>query len=128
MKTIKFILVLSLLLLGLTACAPDPNENYIQGSWQAVEFASTGEGFFEWRFNNGAFLRKQEIDKNTMLISSGKYRILESGENLLVLELYDLKDDRFTYSNAPVEIRIEIDQVNQQISVDRVLFSRLLPG
>ena len=115
------------LFLSLSACSRNPNDLFIQGVWITAE--DQGEGnpdpvYYEWQFNNGTFYVFQEVRGGSPLASEGSYRILESDGDLLVIELYDISGDRFTYTNNPVDLRIQIDQEKETLYFNRTLFER----
>jgi hypothetical protein len=126
-----FLVYISLLVLALSACALDPNEQFIQGTWsiarQSGGTSPTSEiEFFEWRFRNGTFLRQHEFSRGSVLVSNGRYRILESKGDVILLELFDIKGERFTYANNPVDIEIQINRDQDTIQIGRMWFERVL--
>lgn len=131
MKNLSF-LAISVMLLIFSACSPDPNEAFIQGTWSITnELSPAGSAsaikYFEWEFRNGYFYRAQEIDPLNIIQSQGRYQILESDEDVLVLELFDIKGERFTYNNSPIDIKIEINRDQDTIQVVNILFERAAP-
>ena len=114
------------LLLALTACTPDPNGEFIQGTWQIARPTSESQ-FFQWQFTNGTFTRELEIDSMTAFYTTGQYRIEESDGDLLILELFDFSGDRIAYENNPITIGIEMDRENDTAQIQNVLFVRALP-
>lgn len=126
-----FLISLSLLVLALSACARDPNERFIQGTWSIArgsgDTSPTSEiEFFEWRFRNGTFLRQHAFSRGSTLVSNGRYRILESKADLILMELFDIKGERFTYENNPIDIEIQINRDQGTIQINRVTFERVL--
>jgi hypothetical protein len=113
------------LLLLLSACSMDPNLAFIQGTWISVE-AEDGAGPLEaeWQFSRGVFIYEQEIDTDTWLYSQGSYRLVESEGDVLMVELYDISGDRFTYENGPATFKIEIDREAGTIRINSRLFER----
>lgn len=124
-RTLAPFLLITLALL-LSACRPDPNDQFIQGTWQLAE-TDTGNRFFEWRFDNGTFIRQQEIDSVTTLYTTGQYRLLESEGDSLTLELFDYSGDRIAYENNPITLPIEIDRENDTARIQNTLFVRVVP-
>jgi hypothetical protein len=115
-----------LFLLLLSACSMDPNVAFIQGTWVTVEpEAGAGPLEAEWQFNRGNFIFEQEIDADTWLYSQGSYRLVESEGDVLMVELYDISGDRFTYENEPATFRIEIDRGTGRIRINSRLFERV---
>ena len=121
-----FLLFTFSLLLTLAACRPDPNDQFIQGTWQLAE-TDADNRFFEWRFDNGTFIRQQEIDSVTALYTTGQYRIIESEGDALTLELFDYSGDRIAYENNPITLPIEIDRANDTARIQNTGFVRVLP-
>jgi hypothetical protein len=87
---------------------------------------SSDNGFFEWRFSNGTFVRSQQVDRGSILVSNGRYRVLERKGDLILLELFDIRGERFTYGNSPVDIEIQIDRDRDTIQIGRMSFERVL--
>lgn len=116
------LLLLALLLCSLLgACRPDPNVQFIQGTW---EIAEAGERFFQWTFERGTFSRAQEVDGSTSLLTTGRYRVVQSDGDLLELELSDYEGDRIAYENNPMTIRIEIDREAGTLTITNIVFTR----
>ena len=126
------LLALILTLLPLAGCAPDPNEDFIQGTWTIID-ESGGESsniatkYFEWEFRNGMFYREQEVDPRNIIQSQGSYRVIESDGDVILLELFDIQGERFTYENTSVEVKIEIDREQDTIRLGNMLFERAMP-
>jgi hypothetical protein len=124
MKTNFLIPTLSIFLFFLlSACTPDPNDEFIQGTWE-IAHTDAGNEFFQWQFNNGTFTREQEIDRTTSLYTTGSYRVVESEGDVLTIELFDYSGDRIAYENNPMTIKIEIDRANDSARITNVLFIR----
>lgn len=124
------LIVVILLFFTLSACKPDPNEQFIQGIWEfANESGDERSGkahlFFRWQISNGSFQVEQEIVLGKPLISQGHYRILDSGEEEITLELYDVEGN-FIVSD-PYELRIQIDRENDTARFQKILFNRIWP-
>ena len=123
---LKKALVSLWLILLLTGCTPDPNDQFIQGVWEIATPDAHNE-FFQWNFDHGRFSRKQEIDRNNPLLTEGYYRVLESNDDTLILELSDLSGSRISYENNPITLKIEIDRHNESLTITNVLFVRAKP-
>jgi hypothetical protein len=124
---IPFILVT---LLFLTACTLDPNDKFIQGGWSFVnESGDYRSGsthvYFVWQFSNGTFFVQQEVILGKPLVSEGRYRILESEENKIILELFNVQGNYIP--EEPYELRIEIDRENDTARIQKTLFERAYP-
>jgi len=59
------------------------------------------------------------------LVSEGRYRILESEEDLLILELFNVEGNYII--SDPYELRVEIDRENDTARIQRALFDRVYP-
>jgi hypothetical protein len=103
------LLVVSALVLLLSACTSDENEAFIQGNWfyndQHIQ-EQIGETFSEtyWSFDRGTyetytccFMKFQQY---------GRYDILESEGDKLVLELFNI-DGKFNSERAQIAVTIE---------------------
>ena len=119
-------LIILLLLITLSACAFDPNEEFIQGSWQIAQ-PGAGNEFFQWHFSNGTFIREQKIDGGSWLYTTGRYQLIESKGDVLTLELFDFSGDRISYENNPMRIKLEIDRANDSVRITNTLFLRAGP-
>jgi len=126
MKKQSLLPLIFLLIFTLSACTPDPNDEFIQGTWEIAQ-TSAGNEFFQWQFSNGTFTREQEIDRTTSLYTTGSYRVVESEGDLLTIELFDYSGDRIAYENNPMTIKIEIDRPNDSATITNVLFIRVGP-
>ena len=116
-----------LFLLLLSACASDPNAAFIQGTWISnADSAGAGSGQLavEWQFSRGGFILHQEIDPGEWMLSQGSYRVVESEGNVVMVELYNISGDRFTYNNLPVTYKIEIDREAGKIRINSREFER----
>jgi len=126
----KLWIILFLLVLALPACAPDPNGQFIQGSWDTGVDVDTTEvnttnTYIEWRFTNGTFYLHQEIGLGAPLNSQGSYQILESEGDLIVLELFNIQGDVFTYNNTSTDLRIRVDRDQDAIWINNTRFDRV---
>lgn len=114
------------LILPLTACKLDPNEQFIQGTWEIAKTNSENR-YFRWEFYNGTFIRAQEVDSATSLYTTGQYRFVESDGDNLTIELFDFNGDRIAYENNPITLSIEIDRVKDTARIQNVDFVRISP-
>ena len=88
MKTTRYrnyilLIVIGLLAFGLTACASEA-EQYIQGKWGIGDV----HYWAEWNFNQGFYSYTSGYTPEP-LHESGRYAVVESGDDYVVLELYD---------------------------------------
>jgi len=127
-NSITLLIGLALLVATLTACAPGENEAFIQGSWFYNDLhiqQQVGESFSEtyWTFEGGnyetytcCFVEYQQY---------GRYTILESEEDRLLLELFNI-DDKF--NSERFQVMVKIDREADTISLMRAgPFTRITP-
>jgi hypothetical protein len=109
----KSALPLILALFLLTGCLPlDPNDQYIQGAWQAA--GDLGEGhswYLKWTFKNGTF----SVDGYPPLTQTGNYRVKSSIGSALTLELTNQKGDWPTDDRT---ITVLIDKGSNTMTID----------
>jgi hypothetical protein len=114
-------LLLGLILLAslLAACTPDPNEVFIQGSWFYNSLhiqEQVGESFSEtiWIFDGGTY------ETSTCCFVEfqqyGRYDILESEGDKLVLELFNING------------KFNSERFSMAITIDREADTIKLPG
>ncbi|MCJ7659108.1 MAG: hypothetical protein MUO67_08160 [Anaerolineales bacterium] len=112
----------------LSACTPDENDTFIQGSWfynsQHIQ-EQISESFQEtiWAFDRGTY----ETDSCCFVKFQqyGRYDILESEGDKLILELFNI-DGKF--NSERVSIAITIDRQADTISLLRAgPFTRMAP-
>jgi hypothetical protein len=77
----------------------------------------------EWIFDNGKFFHQNEVMFHHPNTLSGRYRIIESREMYIELELYDLQGN-LRYSNT-IPTAIQIDEENNEIRVNGTLYYRV---
>lgn len=105
----------------LTGCSNE-NEQFIQGKW------ATGDVHFwsEWNFDRGYYTFYSDFDNNrSNVYQTGRYAIIESGEDYLLLELYGQQGGIQSIEDR-VELRIDIDRDKDSIAVRRQEFVRVL--
>ena len=115
--------IILLFIFTLSACTLDPNDQFIQGTWESAN-PEAGVEYFQWRFSNGTFRREQEIDRANTLYTTGSYRVIESGGEVIILELFDYSGDRISYENNPMTLKIEIDRANDTSRITNIVFVR----
>jgi hypothetical protein len=123
---ISLICWLLILVLTVSACTLDPNEQFIQGSWEIAQ-PNVRNPFFRWRFSNGTLIREQGLDSATTLYTTGSYRLIESSGDELTIELFNFSGDCISYEDNPMTIKIEIDRANDSVRITNVLFVRAGP-
>jgi hypothetical protein len=122
--------LLLLLLFTLAACTPDPNAEFIQGTWEFVnetgeERSGAAHVYQVWQFRGGSFYFEQEIFFGFPQYAEGHYRMLESIEGEVVIELYDVSGTQPL--GNPAELTILIDEANDTLRIQRVLYVRAGP-
>ncbi len=119
MKIKTLLPLLSLLLaIILAGCKLNPNDEFIQGTWvnHSEHFQNlTGEQHLTstWAFSGGMFTFSAccfNIDTH----QTGRYRILESEEDKLLLELFNVRGDEFSFSG---ELLIKINREDDTLSI-----------
>ena len=122
--------LLCLFTLALTACA-DVNDQAIQGVWA---FANEGDDYRsgslhvvnEWTFQGGTFDYYFEVALGSPLTLYGYYRIIESGENYLHIELYDLDGTQASgYTDRRGNLYLEIFPETGELRINGDLFERV---
>lgn len=123
-----FLLAVLFLFVGLlvASCKPDPNERFIQGVWDFAnekgdERSGKAHVFQRWEFREGRFYFVQQI--STPETVEGYYRVIESEEDRIGLELYDLQGT-IEWSD-PGELWLTIDRESDTLRVQRTLYLRL---
>jgi len=104
-------LVLFGLVFVLTACLSD-EEAFIQGKWGI----GNAHYWSEWDFNNGVYYFSYTYTPQTTSYETGHYRVIEIGEDDILLELFDQEGSMDTI-DEPVDLRIEFDSVGDMISI-----------
>jgi len=116
MKFQKTLLItISLIILSSLACSwivTDPNEQFIQGTWNQSGTLPEGFGWYsKYTFDKGGFT----VQGYPPLRQSGSYRILNSKGDTIELELYDQKGDLGTENS---KVTITIDRAKDAISLN----------
>jgi hypothetical protein len=118
----------------LTGCSKDPNERFIQGLWyfkdpHLANIPAESAQETQWLFENGLFEAVSCCFSKFNL--QGNYRILESEEDILTLELYNLAGDQQGVSVSrqdTTQFRIVLDRENDALTISRAgPFNRLTP-
>lgn len=118
---------LLLFLTMLISCVRDDPRVYIQGIWIATDenSAASSLDFIQWQFSRGSFILQQEVRAGQLMISQGKYDVLENDGNALLVELYNITGDVFTYNNLPVIYKLEINEASGTIRINSREFERV---
>ena len=116
-------LLMLLLAVALTGCKKDPNVEFIQGNWyyrdaHLANIPSESAQATNWDFYNWTFT----LDSCCFTESyfSGYYRVVESKDNKLTLELYNMQGqngDTVLHKDDTISIVITIDQEADTIKI-----------
>lgn len=120
--TDRFIITLIMLSIGylLTGCSNEM-EQFIQGKWAAGDV----HYWVEWNFDRGYFTYYYDYDNNRSNITqTGRYSIIESGEDYLLLELYNQQGGIQSIEER-VELHIGIDREEDTLTIRRQQFNRV---
>lgn len=117
-RTLRILALISLLAVVLTACTSDAEE-YIQGKWGIgnVHYWS------EWNFDDSFYSFEYGYTADP-LFERGRYSVVESGDDYIVLQLYDQQGGIPTIEDQ-VLIRIEIDREADSLHIRRGDFFRV---
>lgn len=121
-KTFRVLVALFLLLAIplLTACSNEQDQ-FIQGRWARGDV----HVWTEWNFDRGTYSYYSDFDRNlTSTYETGRYSIIESGEDYLLLELYNQHGGIPSIEDR-VELRIDIDRDQDTIKIQRRVFNRV---
>lgn len=113
------LLIVSIILLGsilMSGCKPDPIVEYIQGMWSyddphLREVVAESHWIESWIFDNGSFANRGCCFGEVNIV--GSYRVIDSDENSVLLELYDMQGTQATHSidrDAKIELKIVIGE------------------
>ncbi len=126
--------ILLALAMSLSGCAKDPNEEFIQGTWEPSAeiikltnqlYSAPRSGsvhvYNRWAFEDG---RYYYIFDNTFTKDEemGRYRVLESDGDTMRLELYDIKGTSLTTKR---EISVIIDREAGTLRIQRGTYTRI---
>lgn len=130
-KPFTGVLLIMLLSLFLTGCKMEPNEEFIQGQWydnndhlSNLPGESRQESF--WYFDNKTF--ETYGCCFTHWEFSGNYRVVESDEDEMILELYNLRgysSSTVYHSDDVAMIEIDINWGDDTISLGSDPFTRV---
>jgi hypothetical protein len=136
MKSKLFTLLPALIFLGaaLAGCKPDANEEFIQGVWfyndeHLQNLPAESHLTDQWLFDRGTFQRATCCFVTADY--SGNYRLLESEQDHLQLELYNLRGDIGNASLSRQDllvITLTIQADEDSLQIDRASpYHRLTP-
>jgi hypothetical protein len=131
---VRIVLCLVVLAVLFTGCQSDPNDDFIQGIWyynseHLANIPAESHQSDNWLFEDRTFQNASCCFVKANM--QGKYRILESEENVIELELYDIMGDQGGNpipSGTTILLRIEIDRENDIIKINRTEpYTRITP-
>lgn len=105
MKRLFPLIAIALILcasVGIESSTKKTDEDFIQGMWRLTGESGGHAWFLEWTFMRGRF----DLKGYPPLAQDGKYRIIKSDSNKLILELYDQKGN-FGTENSQIEVDID---------------------
>ncbi len=127
------VVLLSILLLISNGCKSDPNETFIQGEWFSLDEHLGGIPGEKDQEDSIFFDRGVYSESGCCYIEyqeKGDYRIIESTDNELTLELSN-RDGHIggilVDRDATVQIKILIDRDADTIRVNRTTYERVEP-
>lgn len=114
----------------LAGCGPSEAERYIQGAWafaneQGNPRSTELHVLNEWWFGGGRYFYQFEVAAGFPLISEGRYRILETEEDQIVLELYFVEGNAPLFENQQVTLKLEREI--DSLRINRTLYFRAGP-
>ena len=112
------LIVIALLTFGLTACASEA-EQHIQGKWGIGDV----HYWAEWNFNQGFYSYTSGYTPEPFY-ERGRYSVVESGDDYIVLELYD-QEGGIPSIEDKVLLRIVFNRQEDSIHVRRGDFYRV---
>lgn len=132
MKRTILILTLLGIVLGfvLSGCSPSETERYIQGTWafaneQGDPRSTELHVLNEWWFGGGRYFYQFEVAFGFPLVSEGRYRIVETEEDRIVIELYFVEGNAPLFENQQVYLNLERD--TDSLRINRTLYDRAGP-
>lgn len=116
----KILVLFSFVLLIFLGGCISETEQYIQGYWQQgnVHFADT------WYFERGNFSHQTQYLINTANTTTGRYQVLDSQEDSIILELYDID---LAFGDERNQIEIKLDPQKDTIRIRNQVYERFLP-
>lgn len=116
----KLLVVFSFVLLIFLGGCISESEQYIQGYWQGgdVHYADT------WYFERGNFSHQIRSTINTANPTTGRYQVLDSQEDSITLELYDID---LAFGDERNQIEIKLDPQKDTIRIRNQVYERFLP-
>ncbi len=116
-KSISLFLVLLASL--LTGCTQSVAEQFIQGKWAQGNV----HYWAEWNFDNGTYWYEYD-DTHQNIFQTGRYVVIESGEDYILLELVEQQGGVPTIEDK-VELRITFDREANTVHIRRSDFTRV---
>ena len=116
--TLRRLALICILSISLSACTNEAEE-YIQGKWGI----GNAHYWSEWYFDEG-FYWYEIADTPDPLFERGRYSVVESGDDYILLQLYDQEGGIPTIEDK-VQIRIEINREDESLHIRRGDFYRV---
>ena len=117
-QTWLLVTIICLLAVGLTACTSEAEE-YIQGKWGI----GNAHYWTEWYFDEG-FYWYETADTQDPLFERGRYSVVESGDDYIVLQLFD-QEGGIPSIEDKVLLRIEFNRQEDSLHIRRGDFYRV---
>ena len=116
-RRFAFLIAILLICLAAAGCT-DTNDDFIQGSWtyrsdHLAEIVSESDLIVTWFFSRGTFTY-QACCFNLDIEVGGRYRIIESTEDRLTIELYNTYGSGNRFEG---EVLIKIDRANNELNI-----------
>jgi len=111
----------------LAACKTSESDDYIQGTWAFANESGDPRAtelhvLHEWWFGRGRFFFQHEVTYGFPIRAEGRYRIVETSGEKIVLELYNIEGNATFYENQQIPLRMEIE--SDMLRINRVLYFR----
>lgn len=116
----RSLLLLSLLQIIFLAGCSSENEGFIQGYW----YRGNAHFMDQWFFDRGRFSHKTEVYHGDPNITSGRYQVIDSQDNSLTLELFDIE---LSFGDERQQVVIKLDWDSDTIHTRGQNYERVLP-
>ncbi len=121
MKTrIRLLAILFMIWLPALAGCSNEAEDFIQGKW------ARGDVHYwdEWNFDRGYYSHSYD-DTHSQVFESGRYRIIDHGDDFISLELYDPQAGQRSIEDSN-EINITFDKETDTAKIRRGEYTRVI--
>ena len=119
-KSLTLYFWLSSAVITLLVGCTNPRDQFIQGKW------ARGDVHFweEWNFSEGTYLHIYD-DTHVHREETGRYVVLENGDNFVLLELFD-QQGAIPSIEERTELKITFEQNSETIHLRRGDFTRVI--